>query len=79
MAIKNLFSKQNNKTTPKDDAGVKHREPPKDENGNPIKPPEGFKPPKDGKRPEPPKDENGNPIKPPKGARPPFDGKKPTE
>ena len=38
-------------------------EPPKDENGNPIappkgmKPPFGMKPPKDGKFPEPPKDE----------------------
>ena len=47
-------------------------EPPKDENGNPIKPPfpghHGPKPSgnwKDGERPEPPKDENGNPIKPP--------------
>ncbi len=56
-------------------------EPPKDENGNPIKPPKGMKPPKGwppkGERPEPPKDENGNPIKPPEGMKPPFEEKKP--
>ena len=41
-------------------------EPPKDENGNPIAPPDGFKPPFGGKFPgEPPKDEDGNPIAPP--------------
>lgn len=45
-------------------------EPPKDENGKPIRPPfpghHGSGPEgKDGKRPEPPKDENGNPIRPP--------------
>ena len=51
-------------------------EPPKDENGNPIAPPKGFKPPKDGKFPEPPKDENGNPIAPPKGFKPPKPGAK---
>ena len=52
-------------------------EPPKDENGNPIAPPEGC--------PEPPKDENGNPIAPPEGKKPPCcmkppkDGEKPEE
>jgi len=60
--------------------GHKPPEPPKDENGNPIKPPEGFKPPMGGKPPkEPSKDENGNPIKPPEGMKPPFGWKKPTE
>lgn len=42
-------------------------EPPKDENGNPIAPPKGFKPPKGF---TPPKDENGNPIAPPNGFKP---------
>ena len=49
-------------------------EPPKDENGNPIAPPEGFKPPKGFCPPEPPKDENGNPIAPPEGFKPPKPG-----
>ena len=39
-------------------------EPPKDENGRPLPPPDGKKPPK-GDRPEPPKDENGRPLLPP--------------
>ena len=43
-----------------------HQEPPKDENGNPLPPPD------DGNRPpEPPKDENGNSLPPPDGSRPP--------
>ena len=80
MAIKDLFSKFGSNTTASEEGSAeKHRQPPKDENGNPIKPPEGFRPSKDGKMPEPPKDENGNPIKPPKGAKPPFDWKKPSE
>ena len=59
-------------------------EPPKDENGNPVKPPEGMRPPMGrppmgGNFPEPPKDENGNPVKPPEGMRPPFAGQKPSE
>ena len=45
-------------------------EPPKDENGRPLPPPKGGRPPK-GERPEPPKDENGRPLPPPKGGRPP--------
>ena len=49
-------------------------EPPKDENGNPIAPPEGFKPPHGFRPPEPPKDENGNPIAPPEGFKPPKPG-----
>ena len=52
--------------------GEQAPEPPKDENGNPIAPPEGCRPPMGfgGHRPEPPKDENGNPIAPPDGAFP---------
>ncbi len=39
-------------------------EPLKDENGCPLPPPDGKKPPM-GERPEPPKDENGRPLPPP--------------
>ncbi len=46
-------------------------DPPKDENGNPLPPPEGGRPPMHhGQRPpEPPKDDNGNPLPPPEGGR----------
>ena len=46
-------------------------EPPKDADGNPIAPPEGFRPPLGGMPPEPPKDADGNPIAPPEGIQPP--------
>ncbi len=58
---------------------MKRPEPPKDENGNPLPPPDGKKPPKDGKRPEPPKDENGNPLPPPDGKRPPRNSRTDSE
>ncbi|MBO6061833.1 MAG: hypothetical protein J6P98_06955 [Clostridia bacterium] len=64
--------------------GISPPKPPKDENGNPVKPPEGMKPPfgrppMDGKFPEPPKDENGNPVEPPEGMKPSFGFGKPAE
>lgn len=72
------------------DSAKKPPEPPKDANGNPIEPPKGFQPPKDGKFPpmgkngahqDPPKDANGNPIEPPKDAngKPIFPFRKPEE
>ncbi len=59
--------------------GHRPPEPPKDENGNPVQPPEGFRPPMGHRPPEPPKDENCNPIRPPEGMTPPPGWEKPAE